>query len=656
MNGVIADPFMGGGTPVYEAVRLGFSVVGADVNPMAYWIVRQSLEPLDLKAFQKAAEEVCVDVEKEIEGHYHTECLNCGDIAEVKYFLWVKVEECPHCGVDNDLFSTYRLSTDARHPKNVIPCKSCGKLNEYAKTPTKSDPQPCSRCGERVHAEGPAGRGKTTCHACGTGFRYPVDSSSPPRHRMWAIEYHCASCKPDWSGRFFKEPDERDLATYWRAQERLEHLRDELPIPNDHIPPGDESDRLHRWGYQHYHEMFNPRQLLGLSVLFDRIMKVEQDSVRHALLTVFSDILRYQNMLCRYDTYSLKCQDIFSMHAFPVGLVQCENNVLGIPSVGSGGFRHFVEKYVRAKQYAEQPTERYTSAQGNGRKDVWTKGERIHAEPVDYLPEATDEPQAQLAAESSETVHLRQGTLDGVFTDPPYYDNVQYAELMDFCFAWLRQGLMNECDAFKQHTTRTDSELTGNQTRGRDLGHFTRGLSEVFSHYANALKPGAPFVFTYHHNDPEAYVPLVVAILNAGLDCTATLPAPAEMGASMHIAGTSSSIVDTVFVCRPQQTAYKEKKSVEDHLTEDILGLLRGGVDVTEGDVWCLRAGHVARMAINELYSQWGADHSLKEQMDEVHELLARKTSNIDVQQTLSKATEAHNTTDDPAAQLEMAL
>src|SRR5215204_6252693 len=43
MQGLIADPFMGGGTPIFEANRLGFNVIGTDVNPMAFWIVRQSL-------------------------------------------------------------------------------------------------------------------------------------------------------------------------------------------------------------------------------------------------------------------------------------------------------------------------------------------------------------------------------------------------------------------------------------------------------------------------------------------------------------------------------------------------------------------------------------------------------------------------------------
>ena len=51
MTGVIADPFMGGGTPVFEANRLGFSILGADTNPMAFWVVRQALGPLDIQEF-----------------------------------------------------------------------------------------------------------------------------------------------------------------------------------------------------------------------------------------------------------------------------------------------------------------------------------------------------------------------------------------------------------------------------------------------------------------------------------------------------------------------------------------------------------------------------------------------------------------------------
>lgn len=52
---VIADPFMGGGTPLIEANRLGMSVIGSDINPMAYWIVRQALAALDLDLYRREA-------------------------------------------------------------------------------------------------------------------------------------------------------------------------------------------------------------------------------------------------------------------------------------------------------------------------------------------------------------------------------------------------------------------------------------------------------------------------------------------------------------------------------------------------------------------------------------------------------------------------
>ncbi len=101
---VIADPFMGGGTTIYEANRLGFNVVGTDINPMAFWVVKQSLAPLDLDAFSEAARAVIADVEKRVGKFYVTRCDTCGKPAPVKYFIWVKTQSCPHCQAENDLF------------------------------------------------------------------------------------------------------------------------------------------------------------------------------------------------------------------------------------------------------------------------------------------------------------------------------------------------------------------------------------------------------------------------------------------------------------------------------------------------------------------------------------------------------------------------
>ena len=54
----IADPFMGGGTPLLEANRVGCDIIGFDINPMSYWIVKQAIEYLDLAAYDQEAHQL----------------------------------------------------------------------------------------------------------------------------------------------------------------------------------------------------------------------------------------------------------------------------------------------------------------------------------------------------------------------------------------------------------------------------------------------------------------------------------------------------------------------------------------------------------------------------------------------------------------------
>ena len=622
LAGVIGDPFMGGGTPLIEANRLGFHVVGLDINPMAWWIVRQELAEYDDDAFTKEAARLIREVNTEIHDLYATRCLECHHPATAKYFMWVKTQLCPSCGFANDLFPGYLLAGNSRHPRHVLACAECSQLAEVESLPSAEHPIPCPHCAAPLQLNGPAKRNRIRCRACQHQFRYP-DGQQPPSHRLWAIEYHCGRCKPAHIGRFFKVPDRDDLCRAADASARLAQLEDDLSIPVDEIPAGDETDRLLRWGYRRYRDMFGDRQLLGLGLLRRSIMAVSNRHIRDALLTVFSDTLRYQNMLCRYDTYALKCQDIFSVHGFPVGLVQCENNLLGISRIGSGSFSHFIEKFRRAKQYCALPFE---TSHKRGRKQVITiRGEHIGAELVTAFPEGPSR-EAQLVRGSATGHELPPESLDGVFTDPPYFANVQYAELMDFCYVWLRQLLAPDVVEFQPTTTRTALELTGNETLGRDLTHFAGGLSEVFSRFAGALKRGAPFVFTYHHNQLDAYAPLVLALLDARLHCCAVLPAPAEMSASLHINNTDSSILDSVFVCRRTPGALGDRSlpDISGLLIDDLHELSRGGVRPTLGDASCLLRGYLAAFTVERLHPDWDSHTPTPVRLALVHNTLSQ--------------------------------
>jgi adenine-specific DNA methylase len=617
---IVGDPFMGGGTPLLEANRLGCHVVGADINPMAYWIVRQELIELDRKAFRSAAQQVIGSVELEIGSSYQTACVHCGDPhVPVKYFLWVKQQLCAACDRLMDLFPNYVVAKNQRHPNYVLLCPDCGALNEIEELDRTPGNMRCSACRSHLVVEGPAQRRQCACSHCDHVNVYPNSKCGPPMHRLFALEYNCPACKPTHRGRFFKAPDAADLARVKGAESHLETLAHDY-IPEASIPPGDETTRLHRWGYQTYRQLFNARQLAGLVTLATSIASVKDEAVRHALLTVFSDTLRYQNMLCRYDSYALKIIDIFSVHGFPVSLIQCENSLLGIPRIGSGGFRHFVEKYDRAKEYCENPFEVYP---GRPKKVAFLSGERISARLVSGFPEPKNPKSAYLHAASAETLLLPPASLDAVLTDPPYFANVQYAELMDFCYVWLRKHLADTIPAFCPESTRSEAELTVNQTEGRDIHHFTAGLSRMVVSFTQALKPGAPFVFTYHHNDFEAYLPIAVALLDARLVCTTTLPCPAEMSASIHINGTRSSVMDSIFVCRTTgkvwarhfQTTPEDLKQM---LKADLEDLQQAGITPTMGDARCLLFGHLTRLVVWQLRQAWRDDATVTDKLAQV--------------------------------------
>jgi len=359
-------------------------------------------------------------------------------------------------------------------------------------------------------------------------------------------------------------------------------------------------------------EMFNARQLLGLELSAQIISRIPNERVRNALATNLSDLLRYQNMLCRYDTMALKSLDIFSVHGFPVGLIQCESNILGIIDknknicVGSGGWKNITEKFRKAKSYCDNPFE--VRHKGKQKEVVPIKGEWIG----DNLNGEIKEQQriVEIHCGDSAANELPESSLDAVFTDPPYFGNVQYAELMDFCYVWLRRLIGKQVNGFGSPTTRNPQELTGNIDMGRGLEHFTEGLSVVFQRMSKALKTGAPLSFTYHHNSLEAYLPVAVAVLDAGMTCSASLPCPAEMSASIHINGTGSSIIDTIFVCR--STGFISRKmlatsaeEVASLVRDDLVDLQNGNVEPSLGDTRCIAYGHLIRLAIWNLRSVW---------------------------------------------------
>jgi hypothetical protein len=112
------------------------------------------------------------------------------------------------------------------------------------------------------------------------------------------------------------------------------------------------------------------------------------------------------------------------------------------------------------------------------------------------------------------------------------------------------------------------------------------------------------------------------------------------MGASLHIARTKSSVLDSVFVCRKVKVGV-ESETVPDRLKSDLLALEKAGLRVTEGDIRCLLAGHIARTAINRLRGGWESGATPQERMGLAGVLIAKLREEFDAERLVKTIPES---------------
>jgi hypothetical protein len=140
---VILDPFMGGGTTVVEALRLGCRVIGNDLNPVAWFIVKTEVEPIDLEALKDAFERLAArsvvwndgrPLRETLLSLYKTDVAE-GIEADAIYTFWVKSAICtdPNCCREVPLFTDYIITQNApsiRYYRDAI-CPACHKTFDW---------------------------------------------------------------------------------------------------------------------------------------------------------------------------------------------------------------------------------------------------------------------------------------------------------------------------------------------------------------------------------------------------------------------------------------------------------------------------------------------------------------------------------------------
>lgn len=533
---VVLDPMMGGGTTLHEAIRLGASVIGVDIDPIPVMQVRAALSPVDLADLQRAFENLYAALYAEIGTLFKTECPLCGQTVDMQYTLYGLRKTCD-CGeiVQIDQYElrhesdrTLRIQpdtweiTDSKTPFVLMPT-----LDKYPRLPlrTKND---------------------LICPICGEKYRELLDVPFYARYVPFAIVGECPQ-----HGLFFRSQGPADSARLEAANARRATLEGFRPLESFAVQNGPKSRDLVRHGIHSYLDVFSSRQLLYLDAAIrylthNRSHMTEAIYLNLALLV--STSLEFNAMLCGYKGWFERrpgaIRHVFSLHAYSLPYTALENNPVNRETSSGNLRRLFNDRLVRGRTWAAMPVERRITSDGKPQL-VQIRGEWDGGVEVFNQADLTVQHQSfWLIHHDARELPLDDHSVDFIVTDPPYYDSVQYSDLAAFFRVWLAQLLPGamDWDYNVTHSAVATKSIEGDTD-------FMRVLAGIFQECARVLKPETGrLVFTFHHWDPNAWAELTLALRAAGFRLLNRYVVSSENPISVHINNLNSIKHDTILV------------------------------------------------------------------------------------------------------------
>lgn len=623
-NKVVFDPFMGSGTTIGEAVKLGCKTIGRDINPVSGFMVRVANEEYKLEEVEKTFLRIENNVKSKIKSFYRVNLSN-GDEGEALYYFWVKVINCPDCNEEIELFKNYVFSKHAypaKKPQAKSLCPNCRGINDIKFNDTEVV---CSSCNQLYNPQiGNVNNSNVTCSCCQSSFKL-IDQvkklNEPLKHKMYAKivlingekEYHPIN--------------NEDIQLYELAASQLKDVWDF--IPKEKIIDGHNTKQVLNYNYTKWYQFFNKRQLLILGILGQEIAKLENVKYRNLFTSLFSSILEFNNMFTSFKGEGTGAvRHMFSNHILKPELTPLEANIWGTPK-SSGSFSTlYKSRILRALEYKDNPYEIKLTNKGSEKVD--NINNPINSEVVLSFEEFSKmEDSVFISVGDSSETNISSKSVDVVVTDPPFFDNVNYSELADFFYVWLKQ-IPNTYYINEGITTRSKNEVQDNSP-----SQFSQKLQSVFAECNRVLKDDGLLVFTYHHSKSEGWSSVYTAIRNSGFVITKVHPIKAEMSVSVPVMKSKKPInFDLIFVCKKDTSLdegksrinnYVEIESVFNKVDLTIEKLLNTQLKISIGDIKVFTIGFFME-ELNELNIPVTNEYAcLMSFLDEVDKLITNK-------------------------------
>jgi hypothetical protein len=446
-----------------------------------------------------------------------------------------------------------------------------------------------------------------TCAACGREGN-TLESVRPTEHTApvaaYTLQCHCPQCDAEgytYGGRYFKAPEEYDIKRLAESEKEW-NSRSEGDL-TEYWPKAElwVSYMTHKlnggianWGYTHWWKMFNPRQLLVQTSLLKAITEAPEASwpfdVREQALGAFQQYLRNQNMFIFWNPQRDTPEPMFSNANYHPKMQVIENCVFN--NLGRGNWQSSSAKCIEGMEWARTPWELVVIIDEKAKSEKGFPEDPLIPGKEPYCGSSTD--LSMLANEQ----------FDLVVTDPPFGNNLFYADLSDFFYVWLRLPLrkwyaglpeaayfepertphsMEAVDNSVEHPDDREDyekepfieskhlariqELTGDSALAEkdpnplyrpqpSSDFYSQTLSVVWAEAGRRLKDGGIMAFTFHHNEDQAWIDILKALFDAGYVLVATYPIRSdETKGESGAFGSRKIEYDIIHVCRKRLTA-----------------------------------------------------------------------------------------------------
>lgn len=582
-------------------------------------------------------------------------------------YLWCRVIACPKCSLNIPLSTNFHIVTKKGKPEAAIAAfpevpahgndctfrivgaaqwKDCRwpRLGDEPwhprNTPTyRNGVAVCPRCGAIINETDL----KKACqiHPGGlTSQMYVVCSQVPVK-----LSYRDGSTKVRYLWRF-RAPNDADLAGIQAAEAELRanegrwgHL-----IPNEAIPEGDKTgdfdegatgtDKPLKRGETHWRHQFTARQLLANVIILDEIRSAAKSAAREVpvdqaeaiavyLSFVLNKVVSYNSVLNSWDDGRKKIRNAFPGHDFRFraqfsemeaareAIMWGASQVISAYTQLAGLIHGEAVSLVGGddEDVGEEDTEsEVESADENGGKEsvepLVVGSSEVHLRPEVIVPTVTNNDAAALETPAPGTVHL-------ICVDPPYYNNVQYSELSNFFYVWLKRALGDWPGLepfFREELAETNREAVANAVRWKAEAEKEQGewqarfetafaalegakgdndrkltkpvrtakakeaagpepltageraerfyeakMAAVFRRAKQLLHPAGRMVVMFNHKMTKAWRALGNSLIEAGFEIRTSIPILTEAAQGLNIRGLDAARSTVLLLCLPRE-------------------------------------------------------------------------------------------------------